>query len=87
MLAATTLLFGLVGFFVDLKPLVDEKFFFSSGDPEFRQSQKIDQRFPAQPELILTVSSSDISSAHYLRGIQRLTEKVGALDAVSTVKS
>ena len=87
MLAVTVGLFGLVAAFVDLKPVVEENFFFSTSDPGFGQSKKIERRFPSQPELILAVSSRDISSSRYLGRIQRLTREIQAIDAVSTVKS
>src|SRR5438552_4438733 len=87
MLGITAVLFGLVLAFVDLKPVVDENFFFSTSDPQFRQSKKIEQRFPSQPELILSVSSQDISSPRYLGRIQRLTQRIKAIDAVTGVKS
>src|SRR5712692_368066 len=87
MLAVRIVLFGLVATFVDLKPVVDENFFFSTSDPEFRQSRKIEERFPSQPELILSVLSPDISSPHYLDRIRRLTREIQAIEAVSAVKS
>src|SRR5213082_4007108 len=87
MLAVTALLFVLVAVFVDLKPVVEESFFFSTRDPGFGQSKKIEKRFPSQPQLILAVSSSDISSARYLARIQRLTQQIEAIDEVSAVKS
>jgi len=87
MLLVTIVLFGLVAAFVDLKPVVDENFFFSTSDPQFQQSKKIEQHFPSQPELILTVSSHDISSARYLGRIQRLTQRIKEIDEVSTAKS
>src|SRR5437870_10686165 len=86
MLVVTTVLFGLVATFVDLTPVVDENFFFSTTDPELRQSRKIEERFPSQPELILTVSSRDISSPQYLDRIQRLTQQIQTIEAVSAVK-
>src|SRR5436305_4501343 len=86
MLAVTVGLLGLVAAFVDLKPVVEENFFFSTSDPGFGQSKKIERRFPSQPELILAVSSRDISSSRYLGRIQRLTREIQAIDAVSTVK-
>jgi len=85
-LAVTLALFGCVARFVDLKPVVDENFFFSSRDPGVEQSKKIEKHFPSQPEIVLAVSG-DISSARYLSRIQRLTERVQSIDAVSTVKS
>src|SRR5438067_5380029 len=87
MLAITILLFVLVALFVDLKPVVDENFFFSTSDPGVQQSKKVEQRFPSQPQLILAVSSQDISSPRYLGRIQRLTQQIQTMDEVSTVKS
>ena len=87
MLGLTLVLFGLVATFVDLKPVVDENFFFSTSDPGFGQSKKIEQRFPSQPEVILAVSSRDISSPRYLGRIQKLTREVEAIDGASAVKS
>src|SRR6266516_3879610 len=87
MLSVTIVLLGLVAALVDLKPVVEENFFFSTSDPGFGQSKKIEKRFPSQPQLILAVSSRDISSPRYLDRIRRLTQKVQAIDAVSTVKS
>src|SRR5437868_15143809 len=87
MLLVTVVLFGLVAAFVDLKPVVDENFFFSTSDPQFQQSKKIEQHFPSQPEVILTVSSRDISSARYQGRIQRLTQEVENIEAVTSSKT
>src|SRR5256714_6824513 len=87
MLGVTALLFVLVAVFVDLKPAGDENFFFSTSDPGVRESKKVEQRFPSQPQLILAVSSHDISSPRYLGRIQRLTQQLEAIDEVSAVKS
>ena len=87
MLALTGVLFALVATLVDLKPVVDENFFFSTTDPGVRQSKKIEQHFPSQPEIILAVSSRNISSARYLGQIQKLTQQLQNVDAVSAVKS
>src|SRR5205809_517735 len=87
MLAVTTVLFVLVALFVDLRPVVDENFFFSTSDPGVRQTKKIEQHFPSKPELILTVSSHDISSPRYLERIQKLTRRIDEIDGVTSVKS
>jgi len=87
MLALTGVLFALVAALVDLKPVVDENFFFSTSDPGVRQSRKIEANFPSQPEIILAVSSRNISSARYLGRIQKLTQQLQDIDAVSAVKS
>jgi predicted RND superfamily exporter protein len=87
MLAITGILFGLVALFVDLKPVVNEGFFFASTDPQFRQSKKIEKRFPAPTEILLNVASNDISSSRYLERIGKLTREVQEIGAVSSVKS
>jgi predicted RND superfamily exporter protein len=87
MLLLTLVLFGLVAAFVDLKPVVDENFFFSTKDPQFQQTKKIEKRFPSQTEVIFAVSSHDIASARYLGRIQKLTQQLREVDAVTAVKS
>src|SRR5256885_11158760 len=87
MLAVTAVLFVLVAVFVDLRPVVDENFFFATTDPGVRQSKKIEQHFPSPSELILTVSSDDISSSRYLGRIQKLTREIESIDGASSVKS
>jgi predicted RND superfamily exporter protein len=87
MLVIAGVLFALVATFVDLRPVVDENFFFSTSDPEIQQTKKIEHRFPSQPEVILTVSSGDISSSRYLGRIQKLTQRVHSIGGVSAVKS
>jgi predicted RND superfamily exporter protein len=87
MLLVTAGLFVLVATLVDLKPVVDQNFFFSSRDPALRQSEKINERFRTSPELILAVSSHDISSPKYLGRIARLTQEIRSIDEVTSVKS
>jgi len=87
MLGLVTVLFVSVALFVDLRPVVDENFFFSTSDPGVRQTKKIEQHFPSKPQLILTVSSHDISSSRYLARIQKLTRRIDEIDGVSSVKS
>jgi hypothetical protein len=87
MLVITGVLLLLVATFVDLKPVVDQNFFFSTNDPGIQQTNKIEQRFPSQPEVILAVSSRDISSPRYLERIQKLTQRVHTIGGVSAVKS
>src|SRR6059058_1862461 len=87
MLAVTVGLFVLVAVFVDLRPVVDANFFFSTSDPGVVQSKKIEQHFPSRPELILTVSSHDIPSPRYLGRIQKLTQEIDSIDGVNSVKS
>jgi uncharacterized protein len=87
MLLVTAGLLGLVAVFVDLRPVVDENFFFSTGDPQLRQTKKIEKRFPSQTQVIFAVASPDISSARFLNRIGRLTQRLRQVDAVTSVKS
>src|SRR5205807_6003222 len=87
MLAVAAVLFILVAVFVDLKPVVEENFFFSTSDPGFAQSNKIDKSFPSQPQLVLAVSSSDISSPRYLERIQKLSREVRSEEHTSELQS
>src|SRR5437588_11830448 len=87
MLAITGVLLLSVAILVDLNPVVDQNFFFSTNDPGIIQTKKIERRFPSQPEVILAVSSRDISSQRYLSRIQRLTQRVHTIGGVSAVKS
>jgi len=87
MLVIAGVLFFLVATLVDLKPVVDQNFFFSTNDPGIQQTKKIERRFPSHPEVILAVSSRDISSSRYLSRIQRLTQRVHTIGGASAVKS
>ena len=75
-----------VAAFVDLKPVVDENFFFSSSDPQFQQSAKIDKIFPSSSQLLISVAGP-ISSEAYLSRLARLTEQIESIETVSSVQS
>ncbi len=87
MLALTGLLVCCVARFVDLKPHVDENFFFSSTDPRFQESLKIDRMFGSDSQLILAVASPDISSERYLERLGRLTHQLQSVESVDSVES
>jgi predicted RND superfamily exporter protein len=87
MLAFTVGLFGLVAAFVDLKPQVGTNFFFSSNDPQFQESAKIDRIFPSGTQLIVSVASSNISSGRYLERLGELTRQLQAVESVTSVNS
>lgn len=87
MLGGTIILAALVFLFVDLKPHVDENFFFSSDDPQFQQDNKLNQMFPSGSQLILSVSSPNIGSEAYIDCIGRLTERISSLKGVTGVRS
>ena len=86
-LALTVLFLGLVATFVDLKPHVDENFFFSSSDPRAQESDKIDRMFGGDSQLILAVAAPDISSPNYLERLGRLTQQLSSIASVDSVES
>jgi predicted RND superfamily exporter protein len=87
MLAVTLLLLGLVYAFVDLRPRVDQQFFFSSDDPQLQESNTILRRFPSGSQLILNVASSNIASDQYVDRLRQLTERIASVPSVSGVRS
>ena len=85
--ALTVLLLGLVAKFVDLKPHIDENFFFSSHDPIAQESDKIDRMFGGDSQLILAVEAPDITSPSYLERLGRMTEQLDSVPSVDSVES
>ena len=83
----TVLLLGLVATFVDLKPHIDENFFFSSHDPIAQESDKIDRMFGGDSQLILAVEAPDITSPSYLERLGRMTEQLDSIPSVDSVES
>ena len=83
----TGLLRILVAELVDLGPVVDENFFFSTSDPGVRQQKTIEKHFPSKPEIILAVSAPEISSPHHLASLQKLTDRVEHVRGVGVVTS
>ncbi|MDQ2710971.1 MAG: MMPL family transporter [Acidobacteriota bacterium] len=83
----TVILFGLVAIFVDLKPQVSENFFFSSNDPKFQESAKIDKIFPSGSQLIVSVASPHISSERYLERLAQLTRQLQSIKTVTSAQS
>ncbi|MFZ1972559.1 MAG: MMPL family transporter [Candidatus Acidiferrales bacterium] len=86
-LTLTVVLLGLVVTFVDLKPHVDENFFFSSNDPRAQESDKIDRIFGGDSQLILAVAAPDISSPTYLERLGHLTQQLSSVPSVDSVQS
>jgi predicted RND superfamily exporter protein len=66
---------------------VDENFFFSSEDPQFREQARIDRIFPSDSQLIVSVAAPDISSASYLNRIGQLTAGLENVKSVTSVQS
>ncbi len=72
--------------FVDLKPKVEENFFFSSDDPQFQADKSISKLFPQPPQIILS-ARGDITSADYQKRVDQLTAELLLLPEVVDVQS
>ncbi len=72
--------------FVDLKPKVEENFFFSSNDPQFKADKNISEIFPQPPQIIMS-AKGNIYSEDYLKRIDQLTKKLLLLPEVVEVQS
>src|SRR5205085_305111 len=71
---------------VDLKPKVDENFFFSKQDPQLRADNQILKLFPEPPQLIL-VAAGDIRSSAYLQRVTALSDELANIRGVSGIES
>ncbi|MGO9954249.1 MAG: efflux RND transporter permease subunit [Dissulfurispiraceae bacterium] len=72
--------------YVDLKPQVDEHFFFSSNDPQLQTDRLIAKIFAQKTQIILS-AKGDIRSPEYLRRVDQLTVEIAAIPGVDTVHS
>ncbi len=71
---------------VELKPKVDENFFFSSNDPQFQADKNISKLFPQPPQIILS-AKGDLHSENYLKKIKELTNQLLELPGVVEAQS
>lgn len=71
---------------VDLRPHVDNDFFFSAQSPQFQSEEKISQMFPLNSQIILS-ARGDIYSPQYLRRVKQLTKDLLVIKNVTGVKS
>jgi predicted RND superfamily exporter protein len=85
-LAVTTLVVLLFFHSVDLKPKVDENFFFSKKDPQVRADNQISRTFPDITEIDLSVSG-DIASPAYAERIRELSDELSTVPGVTDVVS
>src|SRR6266567_1631748 len=72
--------------YVDMKPRVDENFFFSRNDPQVQADKLISKMFLQTPELILS-AKGDIRSPDYLGKVRELTDELSATPGINSVQS
>jgi len=71
---------------VDLKPKVDENFFFSKQDPQVRADNRILRLFPEPPQLIVA-AAGDIHSTAYFDRVRALSDELAKVPGVASVES
>ncbi len=72
--------------YVNLKPQVDENFFFSSNDPQVQADQLISKMFSQEADVIFS-ARGDIHSPGYLQKVHELTTELSAIPGIDTVQS
>ena len=78
---------GAVLFLIDLTPRVESDFFFSTGDPAFQATARIEQLFPSRPQLLLAAVAPDIQAPEYIDTVRRLSDQLAALPGVDSLQS
>jgi uncharacterized protein len=73
--------------FVDLTPLVEADFFFSTDDPQIRGARLIERQFGSAPQVFIAARSQQLFSREYVQQIGNLTEALGRVDGVVDVRS
>ena len=76
-----------VVFLVDLSPKVETDFFFSTDDPQLEASSKIEELFPAAPQLFLRHAASDVRSPEHAEEIEQLSLALEGVPGVASVSS
>jgi len=73
--------------YVNMKPQVDNDFFFSSDDPQFHSEERISELFLRQDTLLIISARGDIESPYYYEKIRQLSDALSRLAGVSGVRS
>ncbi len=73
--------------FVDLRPKVDQNFFFSSSDPQFKNEKRISKLFVRKDTQLIIIAYGDIRSRNYLDKVSRLSDLLSHIHGVTGVKS
>ena len=82
----TCLMFSTFLSTVQLKPEIGAHFFFSNDDPQMQEDKKIQELFPQDPQLIMSVKG-DIESDLYFERIEKLSDDLQDLSQVISVQS
>ena len=72
---------------VDLRPRVQEDFFFSAEDPALQTLREIDRRFPPTPQIIVRATGTDIDAENYRTAVGALGEELARVAGITGVYS
>ena len=70
---------------VDLKPQVEENFFFSKQDPQVRADTEIVRTFPQSTQIVLA-AAGDIASPAYVERVRRMSAELSAVPGAAPLK-
>ncbi|MBZ0165589.1 MAG: MMPL family transporter, partial [Candidatus Omnitrophica bacterium] len=86
-LTLSILSFTCLTLFVDLNPVVDDNFFFSSEDPQFQSEHQIDELFIRKDTQLIIAATGDINSPVYRGKVSRLSQTLLDITGVTSVNS
>jgi predicted RND superfamily exporter protein len=86
-LALAALLGAATFAWVDLRPKVDERFFFAADSAPYLESRDLQRRFTSQQLLVVTARGGEVDSKEYRERVERLTRKLERLERVLSVSS
>ncbi len=86
-LALSALSFGCLTFFVDLNPVVDDNFFFSSDDPQFQSEHDIDELFIRKDTQLIIAATGDINAPAYREKVSQLSQTLLDITGITSVNS
>lgn len=72
---------------VDLSPRVSDDFFFSSNDPQLRNSLRIEEEFGENQQIFIAARAELLESGEYIRKVLHLSEDLRGVDGVADVRS
>ncbi len=86
-LALTLLSFLFLLSYVNLTPVVDDDFFFSSQDAQFKSEHEIDKLFLRKDTQLIISASGDIYEPTYIEKVRELSQTVLDIEGVISVNS
>jgi predicted RND superfamily exporter protein len=71
---------------VDLEPKITPDFFFSSDSEIYKQDRAIQREFPFQQQLLLNISTNQITDPNYIEKVRIVTERVKSVRGITDVQ-